>query len=570
MEEQRLRILPKKFAEAWLPILIGLVAFVSITGGKIIRSEYVDWLLMQDDPAEHWLGWQFFRHSPFFQWPIGSNPNFGLDIGSSVVFSDSVPLLAFFFKPFSPYLPDIFQYTGLWILTCFLLQSIFAWKLLSLFTKDKWLPVIGSVFFTLAPACLFRLHGHYALFAHWVLLAGFYLYFSKQFSTLRWMVLLVLTALIHAYLLVMVFAIWIADLIQRNWRKEAGTLKLVCCFLGGSAITTIVMWAAGYFMLGDGPGNAGGFGTYRMNLLSPINPCSPDWSKLLPRQNGGIGDYEGFNYLGLGMLVLAFVAGYELVRKVKQVRNIKMDYDVKVVPVLILSIGLFLYAISNHIAMGVHVIFSYNVPPIARFFAHAFRSSGRFFWPVYYLIYLTIFYLIFSRLKRSVAITLCAVLLFVQIIDSSDALRFFRNKFTHAPAWSSPIRAPLWSDIAHQYKKIIFVLPHNTPMNWLPLAHFAATNRMSINIGYFARVNEAKERNARSQVAISIMNNDLSPDSLYVFEDDGLWMVASNQIAPSDFAGVLDGFRIVAPKLRDCSTRNMLGKGERGGAERKE
>jgi hypothetical protein len=555
-----LRILLKKFPEAWLAILVGLVAFVSITGGKIICPEYVDWL-MEGDPAQHWLGWQFFRHSPLFQWPIGSNPNFGLDIGSSVVFSDSVPLLAFFFKLFSPYLPDTFQYTGLWILICFLLQSIFAWKLLSLFTQDKWLPLIGSVFFTLAPACLWRLHGHYALFGHWVLLAGFYFYFSKKFSILRWIGLLVVTALIHAYLLVMVFAIWIADLIQRSRRKEAGTVKLVCYFLGGSASTTIVMWAAGYFMIDTGALNAGGFGVNHMNLLSLINPDAnypgADWSKLLRDQKGKFGDYEGFNYLGLGMLGLALVAGYELVRNIKTVRSIKMDYDVRVVPVLILSIGLFLYAISNHIAMGAHEIFSYNLPSITEPFTNAFRASGRFFWPVYYLIYLAIFYLIFSRLERSVAITLCAVLLFVQIIDSSDALRFFRNKFTRAPAWSSPMRAPLWSDIARHYRKIIFVLPHNSPTNWMPLAHFAATNRMAINIGCFARVNQAKERNARKQVAASIINDDLSPDSLYIFEDDELWRVASNQIAPSDIAGVLDGFRIVAPKLRDCSTCNM-------------
>jgi hypothetical protein len=91
----------------------------------------------------------------------------------------------------------------------------------------------------------------------------------------------------------------------------------------------------------------------------------------------------------------------------------------------------------------------------------------------------------------------------------------------------------------------------------MPLAHFAATNGMAINIGYFARVNPAKERNASRQVATSIINDDLSPDSLYIFENDALWRVASNQIAPSDVAGVLDGFRIVAPKLRDCSTCNI-------------
>ncbi len=46
---------------------------------------------------------------------------------------------------------------GLWILICFLLQSLFAWKLLSLFTQERWLLLIGSLFFIFAPVCLFRL-----------------------------------------------------------------------------------------------------------------------------------------------------------------------------------------------------------------------------------------------------------------------------------------------------------------------------------------------------------------------------------------------------------------------------
>lgn len=54
---------------------------------------------MEGDPATHWLGWQFFRNSPLLQWPLGANPDYGMEIGSSIIFSDSIPLLAFIFKP---------------------------------------------------------------------------------------------------------------------------------------------------------------------------------------------------------------------------------------------------------------------------------------------------------------------------------------------------------------------------------------------------------------------------------------------------------------------------------------
>jgi hypothetical protein len=542
------RWIQKLPAGPFLPILLGFLAFLFVTGGKILWPTYADWL-MESDPATHWLGWQFFRHSPFLQWPIGANPNYGMDIGSSVVFSDSIPLLAFIFKPLSALLPDVFQYIGLWVLICFLLQSFFAWKLLSLFTQDKWLPLIGSIFFTLAPVCLWRLVGHYALFGQWVLLAGLYFYFAKNISIVRWLVLLAATALIHAFLLAMVTAIWLADLAQRRWLKQTDTAKTAKYFFSGGLTIAIVMWAAGYFMLGRGV-ESGGFDFYRMNLLSLINPDGI-WSQLLRSQKGGGGDYEGFNYLGLGVLGLGFIAGYELLR------GAKLSFEVKIFPILILSIGLFFYAISNHVAIGSYEVFSYDLPSITKHLTNTFRVPGRFFWPVYYLIYLAIFYVLFTRVRPSAAITLCLCMLFIQVIDSSDVWRTFRNKFAHAPAWVSPMRSPVWGDMAHQYRKIIFVLPHNSPANWIPLSQFAAMHRMEINIGYFARINPDKEREASAHIIASIKNNALNPDSLYVFEDDALWKFASSQISPSDIAGVLDGFRIIAPNLKECKTCDM-------------
>jgi Family of unknown function (DUF6311) len=539
----------QKISSVWWSILLGGAAFLFITGGKILLPTYTDWL-MDGDPATHFLGWQFFRYSPLWQWPIGANPNYGMTIGSSIVFTDSIPLLAFIFKPLSALLPDAFQYSGLWILICFSLQSHFAWKLLTLFTQDKWLPLIGSVFFTLAPVCLSRLLlGHYALFGQWVLLAGLYFYFSKNFSIFRWIGLLVVVALSQAYLLVMILAIYLADLIQRYWLKQMDIVKTLSCFFVGSICVAIVMWSAGYFMLGTSV-RTGGFGLFRMNLLSLIDP-DDIWSKFLRDQKGGSGDYEGFSYLGLGMLGLSLIAGYELLR------NVKTGPKAKVIPILVVCISLFLYAISNHVAIGSHEIFSYGLPSIIEPITNTFRVSGRFSWPIYYVIYLAIFYLLFTRLRRSTAITLCAIMLFFQVIDSTNLWLTFRNKFTHSPEWSSPMRSPIWSEIAHRYRKIIFVLPHNSSPNWMPLSQFAAMHRMAINTGYFARVNPEKEHEEKVRIVTSILNNELSPDSLYVFENDALWKFASSQISSSDIAGVLDGFHILAPNLRDCRNCNI-------------
>jgi hypothetical protein len=79
----------------------------------------------------------FYRYGPW-TFPIGLNPNFGLDISSSIIYSNSMPLLAMLFKPFSGLLGEPFQFLGLWILLCFILQAWITWLLSVLITKDIW------------------------------------------------------------------------------------------------------------------------------------------------------------------------------------------------------------------------------------------------------------------------------------------------------------------------------------------------------------------------------------------------------------------------------------------------
>src|SRR5215813_6489001 len=403
----------------WLSILTGVFAFVGFTGGRILRPGYIDWLMDGMDTSTNFLGWEFFRHTPIFQFPLGANPSYGTDLGNSLVHTDSIILVAFLFKPFNSLLPHTFQYVGLWVLCCFVLQAFFAYKLLSHFTKDKWLLWIGSGFFLLAPAFLFRLVGFYAHFSQWVLLAGFCLYFSSRFTLWRWIVLLSITALINAYLLVMVGAIWVADLWQRSWRRELKIAQAPFYVLAGMGVTGAVMWLAGYFMTGrEVMGD--GFGFYRMNLLSMIDP-GPIWAVVLRDQPGGPGDDEGFNYLGLGILALALIAGYEWLRKPK------MSIDRRsLVPLLLISLGLCLYALSNRVAIGSQELFAYPLPYHLDRLANTFRASGRMFWPVCYLIYLAVLCFVFRRLERRVAITICSLMLVVQVVDSSAALRHFR------------------------------------------------------------------------------------------------------------------------------------------------
>jgi hypothetical protein len=528
-----------------LAMLLGALAFGYITGGRILRPNRVEWLL-KDDPATGFLGWQFFRQAPLLQFPLGANPGYGTDFGSSVVYTDSLPLLALLFKPFSPLLPSQFQYFGLWLLACFVLQALFACKLIGLFCKDKRCSVIGAAFFVLAPVFLWRLHGHYALVGQWIILASLYLYFSPVPALRRWALLLSIASLVHAYLLVMAAAIWGADLLQRVLRKQSTLLHAAVHTSLTMAVLLLTMWAAGYFMVGGGLSLQSGI--YRMNLLSLIDSDN-FWSRLMRDREQTGGDYEGFNFLGVGMLICMVFALAEFVQR----PALRVDMT-KAGPIGLACLFLALLAVSNHVALGTRELFAYQPAGVFASLFGALRASGRMFWPVYYAIYLAVLIFIFSRFSSRASLTLCTLVLVVHIADSALAVRHFRKAFRHPPAWSNPIQSSIWTDFAKRYGHIVYVLPYNQPKDYLPIAYFAAKHGMTVNVGYFARTDPRRELQARQRIAQDIREGRFQPKSLYVFEDEQLWQTATRQADESDFTGIVDGFRALAPEYFSCAT----------------
>ena len=87
-----------------IPICLGIFACLMVVGPKALNPTILD-LAQGVDPFKDYLGWMFFRNSPW-TFPIGLNPTYGLDFSNSIVFSDSIPLMAFLFKAIRFVLPE--------------------------------------------------------------------------------------------------------------------------------------------------------------------------------------------------------------------------------------------------------------------------------------------------------------------------------------------------------------------------------------------------------------------------------------------------------------------------------
>ena len=104
--------------------IIGFIFFIFIVGLDIVNFNNIYWLIdcpIICDAQQHILGWLFFKETNLLQFPLLKNTSFGLYTGSSLIYTDSLPILAIFFKFFNSILDFQFQYFGLWVLISFIL-----------------------------------------------------------------------------------------------------------------------------------------------------------------------------------------------------------------------------------------------------------------------------------------------------------------------------------------------------------------------------------------------------------------------------------------------------------------
>lgn len=529
-------------------IIAGFSAFLMVVGPRALHPSNISWL-NKGDPATHYLGWLFYRHS---EWslPIGLNKNYGIEISSAILFSDSNPLLAVLFKPFSQFLPDTFQYFGIWLLICFVLQAWYAFKFIELFTTNPLVVSPAACYFIFSPPMIWRLHGHLSLAGHFLILASLYfaLHPSPKQRIFKWAILLVVSSFTHAYILAMVSFIWIADIVDRLIKN---ILPFKCATREFSiviVVTSFACWQAGYFSIGDGVA-ADGYGLYRMNLLSIFDPSG--WSYALPDIPEASGDYEGFNFLGLGMIFLGICSLPSLL-------NSKTGIVSSVIkrPILLAALlGLTAFAVSNKLGIS-SASFELELPDLLMRAANIFRASGRMFWPVFYMIFFTIIFLITRGYNNRSTIILLWLGLVIQIVDTSKGWLTIRSELMTKPSsvWQTKMVDPFWNEAASKYRKVRWMIPTNHSTSWKEVASYAGTHNLATDAVYLARVGKENLRTAQQKAKTTLQSGVFDSDSLYILEKGLLRQVAMNLDIENNLLAKIDGFTVLAPGWKKCTT----------------
>ena len=538
--------------DAAIPIAIGTVAFLIAAGHRVLDTRNIGWL-STGDPLTHYLGWAFFR-SADWSWPIGLNPQYGLELGSSILYSDSNPLFAYVFKLLDPLLGEPFQYFGFWLFLCFVLQAWFGWRLAGLVTADGRLRAMAAGLFVFSPPMLQRASGHFSLTAHFLVLAALYLLLAPDVRrrSLKWGLLLVTASCVHAYFVGMIGVLWAAGLLQRAANRQIGLRRATAELLLVPAVLAVACWQNGYFAVGGSVG-MGGFGLYRTNVLAPID--ANGWSRVLPDIPGPQPDGGGLAYPGLGVLVL-LAAG---LAARTAARGVAAPLVRRYWIVMLALAAMTLFALSHNIGIGP---FDVLVPVPAWVLEHAgvFRASGRFIWPVFYAAVLAAIGLAARRLPASGVLLVFGAALALQIADTSAGWLRLRARLMQprTAAWSSSMRDPFWSEAATRYGTLRRIMPGNLTPRWGDVAAFAATHGMATDAVYLARVNGDALREARRRAETALRTGQYDPDTLYIV-DDGQLRLAVVNLEPADLLARVDGFGVLAPGWKRCAACPQAG-----------
>lgn len=543
----------KKYFSLLLPFLIGVGAFFVYIGPIALNPFEIQWL-GRHDFLQSYFGWEFFRSTEWSN-PIGANPRYGYDIASSIVYSDSIPLFAIPFKVLASILPTPFQYFGIWLLCCYVLQAVIGWKLVSIYTQSTLYLTCITLLLVGSPIILWHLDmTHIALAGHFVILFALYLNLSApKHRAILWALAVTSAALIHFYLLVIVCALWVANLLdqfvedRRHWKALANQFTLTIAAL------ILCTWQAGYFMVAFDSVSDSSFGNYSMNLFSIFD--SREYSlffKGIPQQ-----EYfdEGFNYIGAGgiLLLISSLPSFWILRKKiwKQMRSrIFLCTSVFI---------LFLLSLTHQLHYGDKIL-HIPLPPSLIAFLSIVRCSGRLFWPLYYLLLLAPSIFILKSYKKPIAIALMVIAVILQFFDTAPLRVKVRRNLMHPPyeKIGSNLHGEFWSIAAQKYTVLAArpVGPYHK--SWATFGDYIAKNNMATNVVCLARVGVTKLQISQADFDKAVYGGQPNPSTLYLIENAESWklrhdMPPLNFNKETDLLIRVDGYTLLAPGWKTCS-----------------
>lgn len=389
--------------------------------------------MLAGDTAQSIIGQRYFLGEPW-HWPLLHVSRLSSPAGLNVAFTDSIPLVLMPLKMLAlAYLPRGFYVAESWIAIAWLVQPAAAVFALRSAGEKRAGPAVAVAILSVCMPTLLRRFGQFSLCTHAIILVALGLYFRLvlAFDARRGLAavcLLVVALLVHPYLLVMAMALLAAAPLTLFLRRDARWRGCAGWLVAGVVLTGLLAWMMGY----TGSGVAGGYGIYSMNLLGPFVPGAYGIFPFTLADPTGGQDLEGYQYLGLGIVSLVAAAGV-LAAVRRDGAAFRRHGGLLVILVLLAGCSL-----SGRVYLAGHRLTNVtHLPKMIR----QFRATGRFFWPVSYVLMIWSV-IVVSRLRPP---ALAALLLIAAVaVQIADVRRLISIAYVSARSygtWSAEMEA---------------------------------------------------------------------------------------------------------------------------------
>ena len=412
----------------FVSIVIGIFYALLIMSPEFVFAKSDYWLYPFGDRITNMIGSIYFFNQGW-HFPILSVHDMAIPEGGNIVYTDSIPIIAIITKIIFSCWSGWHNLYGIWIFLCFPILAYAIHKCSRLICPDRVVVSVAAITIGLCSPALLVRYGHSALMAHFIIVLSAYLYLKsvrggdRNAELFGFILLAILSVLVQAYFLVMVLPFFTAGSIARLSQGSLGYGRFLANHIILAFSIIITAYIAGVIGGGSGISGADGFGFYSMNLLSPFVPPKEHLGEVLTRYfkwdylgygpDATGGQYEGYNYLGLGLIFL-ISANIALARKTIICSIRKHIY------LFLVLIGFICIALSTKVYLGDALIINVSfLDNLLRPLIKVFRTSGRDFWPVYYV--LTIYFTALSMrtFPNNVGTLVLIIAMALQIIDTS-------------------------------------------------------------------------------------------------------------------------------------------------------
>lgn len=493
---------------------------------QIINPTNINWIMsVYHDWGQHYLGWAFYRNDPW-TFPLGSIESYNYPVGTNIGFMDSIPLLGLLLKPFSSFLPEDFQYLGIWLFICTYFVAFYTKKILQLYKVSNWIIILAVILMIANPVLLFR-SIHPALSAHFLILGSIYNYLQPSFGipskiNRNQVFLFFIAATVNPYIMVMIFGFNVIVPFKHFWIEKTLNFKQFITYPILSIVIFIITWILLGMIEFSGETNVSAvepFSNFSFNLNSFFDSYGyyskliPDLGRINPSQ------YEGFGYLGIGMMGLILFAILYVVFLLSK-KNLKPTFLRKWALLLFLCLGLFLFAITNVLSFGNKTLITLPLPSIIEKLGFIFRASGRFVWPFYYLLFIgSIIILAKTKLLLKYKV---GILLFVTIIQLYDIQELYTRWNLPNGTYKTPLQDEKWISVLKNFDDIIiypsfdFNYSINYHNDYQDLDYLALRANKPISNGYVARANVVKGQKFSQELKRELNSGIISKKRLFI------------------------------------------------------